>query len=99
MLTARNITFRVGKKSLIADISVSFAPGKLHMLVGPNGAGKSTLVKVLARLLRPQIGTVEYEGADVSQASEAQLAKRRAVLSQAIEIAFPLMVREVVMMG
>ena len=99
MLTATNITFRVGSKVLISDISASFAPGGLHLLVGPNGAGKSTLVKVLARLLRPQTGTVEYEGADVSHVGEAELAKRRAVLSQAIEIAFPLTVREVVMMG
>jgi len=99
MLVGRNITFRVGSKELISDISASFAPGGLHLLVGPNGAGKSTLVKVLARLLRPQTGVVEYEGVDVSHASEAELAKRRAVLSQAIEIAFPLTVREVVMMG
>jgi len=99
MLVSHNITFRVGNKVLISEISASFAPGGLHLLVGPNGAGKSTLVKVLARLLRPQTGTVEYEGRDVSGASEADLAKRRAVLSQAIEIAFPLTVREVVMMG
>lgn len=99
MLTGSNITFRVGSKVLISDISASFAPGGLHLIVGPNGAGKSTLVKVLARLLRPQEGKVEYEGVDVSNASEAELAKRRAVLSQAIEIAFPLTVREVVMMG
>ncbi|HEX8096597.1 MAG TPA: ATP-binding cassette domain-containing protein, partial [Pyrinomonadaceae bacterium] len=58
-----------------------------------------TLIKVLARLLRPQVGKVEYEGADVSRASESDLAKRRAVLSQAVEVAFPLTVREVVMMG
>ena len=99
MLVGSNITFRIGGKELISDISASFAPGGLHLLVGPNGAGKSTLIKVLARLLRPQTGTVEYEGADVGQSSEAELAKRRAVLSQAIEIAFPLTVREVVMMG
>ena len=99
MLVGRNITFRVGSKALISDISASFAAGGVHLLVGPNGAGKSTLIKVLARLLRPQTGTVEYEGADVGLASEAELAKRRAVLSQAIEIAFPLRVREVVMMG
>ena len=99
MLTGSDITFRVGNKELISDISASFAPGKLHLLVGPNGAGKSTLVKVLARLLHPQKGKVEYEGVDVSKAGEAELAKRRAVLSQAIEIAFPLTVREVVMMG
>src|SRR5262244_4322410 len=99
MLTASNITFRVGQKALIADVSVSFATGKLHLIIGPNGAGKSTLIKVLARLLRPQTGKVEYDGADVSDVYEAQLAKHRAVLSQAIEVAFPLTVREVVMMG
>jgi iron complex transport system ATP-binding protein len=99
MLEAHNITFRVGSKALISEVSVSFAPGRLHLLIGPNGAGKSTLIKVLARLLRPVAGKVEYEGEDVRGASEADLAKRRAVLSQAVEVAFPLTVREVVMMG
>jgi iron complex transport system ATP-binding protein len=99
MLTADNITFRVGPKALLNEVSVQFAPGKLHLIIGPNGAGKSTLIKVLARLLHPQSGKIEYDGADVQHATEAELAKRRAVLSQAIEVAFPLSVREVVMMG
>jgi len=99
MLTASNITFQVRRKPLLSDISVSLAPAKLHLIIGPNGAGKSTLIKVLARLLRPQSGRVEYEGVDVAQVSEAELAKHRAVLSQAVEVAFPLTVREVVMMG
>lgn len=99
MLIASNITFRVGHKPLVSDISVSFPPSQLHLIIGPNGAGKSTLVKLLARSLRPQTGDVTYDGVDVSSASEAELAKRRAVLSQAVEVAFPLTVREVVMMG
>jgi iron complex transport system ATP-binding protein len=99
MLNATNITFRVGNKPLISDISVTFEPARLHLLIGPNGAGKSTLIKVLARSLRPQTGSVEYDRGDVSKESEAELARRRAVLSQAIEVAFPLSVREVVMMG
>src|SRR5689334_11329960 len=99
MLQATNITYSVGQKRLIEDISASFAPGKLHLIIGPNGAGKSTLIKVLARLLRPAGGTVKYEGLDVRDAREADLARHRAVLSQAIEVAFPLTVREVVMMG
>ena len=99
MLKATNITFRVGQKPLVSDVNLSFEPAKVHLLVGPNGAGKSTLIKILAGLLRPQTGTVEYEGVDVESTGEAQLAKRRAVLSQAIEVAFPLTVREVVMMG
>ena len=99
MLTASQVTFRAGNKPLVSDISVSFAPARLHLIVGPNGAGKSTLIKVLARLLRPQTGRVEYEGADIRDVSDAELAKRRAVLSQAVEAAFPLTVPEVVMMG
>ena len=99
MLEASDITFRVGSRPLISDVSVTFAPGQLHLIIGPNGAGKSTLIKVLARSLRPQAGCVKYEGSDVSSTSESDLAKRRAVLSQAVEVAFPLTVREVVMMG
>jgi iron complex transport system ATP-binding protein len=99
MLEASNITFRVGDRALLSGVSVSFAPGRLNLIIGPNGAGKSTLIKVLARLLRPQTGKVEYEGADIHQQGEAELAKHRAVLSQAVEVAFPLTVREVVMMG
>ena len=99
MLEARNITFRVGQKALISEFSAVFAPGELHLIIGPNGAGKSTIIKILARLLRPQTGKIEYEGVDIFQTGELELAKRRAVLSQAIEIAFPLTVREVVMMG
>ena len=52
MLEATDITFRVGGKALLSDVSVSFAPGALHLVIGPNGAGKSTLIKVLSRLLR-----------------------------------------------
>jgi iron complex transport system ATP-binding protein len=99
MLQASDITFQVGDRKLISDVSVSFAAGEFHLVIGPNGAGKSTLIKVLARLLRPQNGQVEYQGEDIRHTSEADLAKRRAVLSQAIEVAFPLTVREVVMMG
>lgn len=99
MLQASNVTYSIGNKPLISDVSLTFPPGQLHLIIGPNGAGKSTLIKVLARLLRPQSGKIEYESVDVETASEADLARRRAVLSQAVEVAFPLTVREVVMMG
>lgn len=99
MLEAKNITYSVKGRELISSVSVSFATGKLHIIIGPNGAGKSTLIKILSRSLRPQTGQVIYDGTDVHDANEAALAKRRAVLSQAVEVAFPLSVREVVMMG
>jgi iron complex transport system ATP-binding protein len=99
MLEAGDITFRVGERALLSGVSVRFEPGRLHLVIGPNGAGKSTLIKVLARLLRPHEGRVLYEEEDVGRAGEFDLAQRRAVLSQAVEVAFPLSVREVVLMG
>src|SRR4051812_5931083 len=99
MLEAREITFTVNGRELLSGVSATFEPGKLHLIIGPNGAGKSTLIKQLARLTRPAVGAVLYEGRDVADVSEMVLAKKRAVLSQAIEVAFPLSVREVVMMG
>jgi len=99
MVEAQDVGFRAGHRDLLSGVSAKFEPGRLHLLIGANGAGKSTLVKVLSRLLKPATGRVLYDGREVSSASERDLARRRAVLSQAIEVAFPLTVREVVMMG
>jgi iron complex transport system ATP-binding protein len=99
MLTAANLLFRVGRRALIDRVSVSFEPGRLHLVIGPNGAGKSTLIRLLARLLRPAEGRVLYDGHDVAHRKERELALCRAVLSQAVEVAFSLPVRELVLMG
>jgi iron complex transport system ATP-binding protein len=99
MVEAEGVGFRAGGRELISGISARFEAGLLHLIIGANGAGKSTLIKVLARLQRPHTGQVRYSGQDVTAAPERDLAKHRAVLSQAIDVAFPLTVREVVMMG
>src|SRR5262249_33245310 len=99
MLTAANLVFRAGRRVLIDRISASFEPSKLHLIIGPNGAGKSTFVRLMARLLRPAEGQVLYDGQDIGRRTERELAQRRAVLSQAVEVAFSLPVRELVLMG
>jgi iron complex transport system ATP-binding protein len=99
MLTATNLLFRAGRRALVDRVSVSFDPGRLHLIIGPNGAGKSTLIRLLARLLRPAEGQVLYDGRDVARRSERELALCRALLSQAVEVAFSLPVRELVLMG
>jgi iron complex transport system ATP-binding protein len=99
MLTATNLVFRAGSRVLIDQLSARFEPGRLHLIIGANGAGKSTLIRLLARLLRPSEGQVLYNGGDVAHWSERVLAQRRAVLSQAVEVAFSMPVRELVMMG
>lgn len=99
MLTATNLSVRVGQAKLLDDVSVSFAPGKLSMVIGANGAGKSTLVKALCRQIPLQSGEVQYANRPLSEWSDQELARVRAVLSQNVELAFPLRVWEVVLMG
>ena len=99
MLSASDLTFRAGGRVLIDNISASFRPGLLHLIIGANGAGKSTFVKLLSRMLRPHAGRVMYGERDQELWGARELAKRRAVLSQAIEVAFPIPVHELVMMG
>jgi len=72
---------------------------QLHLIIGPNGAGKSTLIRLLARLLRPAEGQVLYDRHDVARRKDRELAQCRAVLSQAVEVAFSMPVRELVLMG
>lgn len=99
MLSASDITFKVGDRTLVDQVSVTFQPGKLNLIIGPNGAGKSTFVKLICHQLKAQGGTVLYGNKPVDSISISELAKIRAVLSQNIELAFPLTVEEVVMMG
>lgn len=99
MLTATHLVFRAGRRVLIDRVSACFDPAKLHLIIGPNGAGKSTFIRLLAGLLRPDEGQVLYDSHDVAHRKERDLARCRAVLSQAVEVAFSLSVRELVLMG
>ena len=99
MLEARNVTFSIGKKDLVKDLSYTFYPGKCYMLCGPNGAGKSTLLKLLSLQLKPGKGEINYNGSKVNYKKKTDYAKTRAVLSQNIEISFAMEVEEVIMMG
>jgi iron complex transport system ATP-binding protein len=99
MIQARNVSYKVGDKYLVQDISLDIESGKLHLLIGPNGAGKSTLVKLLSGQLPPSSGQVLYNNKQVNEYTVAQLARTRSVLSQNLEFSFPMKVWEVVMMG
>lgn len=99
MLTGTNLSYSVQKARLLDGVSVAFEPGKLSLIIGANGAGKSTLVKVLCRQLPADTGEVRYADRPLADWSDAELARVRAVLSQNVELAFPLRVWEVVLMG
>ena len=47
MISANNVTLRIGKKALFEDVNIKFTEGNCYGLIGANGAGKSTLLKII----------------------------------------------------
>src|SRR5258705_1209591 len=99
MLRTENISYSIGKKSILSGVSVEFHPGEFNMILGPNGSGKSTFLKILSGELNGYLGNVFYRDKKIVSIKKEELAKQRAVMSQQPELSFPLMVDEVVMMG
>ena len=58
MISANNITLRVGKKALFEDVNIKFTEGNCYGLIGANGAGKSTFLKILSGQLEPTKGEI-----------------------------------------
>ena len=68
-------------------------------IIGPNGAGKSTLLDLLAGRTRADSGEIAFDGAAIEDWSPLALARRRAFLPQAPEVAFQVRVRDLVALG
>ncbi len=63
LLEAKHITFSYKKgHKILDDVSIAIQEGERVALVGPSGCGKSTLSQILAGYLRPQEGTVFFQG-------------------------------------
>ncbi|EXG81822.1 ABC transporter ATP-binding protein [Cryptosporangium arvum] len=62
LLEASGLGKRYGRRTALADCTLSVPPGRIAGLVGPNGAGKSTLLQLLCGLLRPTSGTLRVLG-------------------------------------
>lgn len=66
-----------GDVSILRGVSLSLPIGKSVAIVGPSGSGKTSLLMICAGLLKPQSGTILFEGTDVTGFNEDQLAKLR----------------------
>lgn len=73
MLSVSGLTISRGERVLIRDLTFSVAPGEVVALTGANGAGKTSLLRALAGFLRPDAGTIAYEGVDLSEARRRHL--------------------------
>ena len=58
MISANNVTLRIGKKALFEDVNIKFTEGNCYGLIGANGAGKSTFLKILSGQLDTTNGNI-----------------------------------------
>lgn len=58
MISASNVTLRLGKKALFEEVNIKFTEGNCYGLIGANGAGKSTFLKILSGQIEPTQGDV-----------------------------------------
>lgn len=98
-IAAKNVTWKVGKKVIVNNVSLNVAPGKTVGLLGPNGCGKSSLLRILAGLRRPDIGNVTLDGKNLSRIPKKQLARRVAFVEQHGMTDANMRVRDVVKLG
>ncbi|KAF1007781.1 MAG: Hemin import ATP-binding protein HmuV [Luteibacter sp.] len=99
VLVADRITLYRGGRPVLREVSLTARSGRLLVLVGPNGAGKSTLLGALSGRLAPDAGSVTLEGRALSEWAPRELARRRAMLSQRVDLEFGFGVDEVVALG
>lgn len=78
------VTYRRGKRELTAlrGVDMRLSPGELVGLVGPNGSGKTSLIRAVTKVVSPAGGEVRLLGDEVGQLSQAELARRVAVVPQ-----------------
>ncbi len=76
MLVIEKLQVSYGKVQALWDVTLSVPDGEMVALVGANGAGKTTLLKAVSGLLRPQSGSITYNGKPMGGASPPEIVKQ-----------------------
>lgn len=92
-LVADRVTFALGGRILLREVSFALKPGEFLGLVGPNGAGKTTLLRVLLGLWPSILGAARLDGVSLHHWDKGELGPYVGYLPQEVEL-FPLTVAE-----
>ncbi len=77
MIKTRNITKSFDTLQVLRGIDLEIEKGEIVSIVGPSGAGKTTLLQIMGTLDKPDTGTVEIDGVNVSSLSQTKLSHFR----------------------
>ncbi len=98
-ITIANLSVKQGGVRVLHDLSLTFAPGSMTVLIGPNGCGKSTLLKSIARILPTEQGRIFLGDDPIGNLPAWAVARRMAMLPQSPVTPEGLRVRDLVAQG
>ncbi|WP_127507239.1 ABC transporter ATP-binding protein [Paenibacillus humicus] len=99
MLEAKGLALSYGGAHVFENLDLTLPEGKVTVFIGSNGCGKSTLLRSMARLLKPQQGSVVIDGSDISRMSTKEVARKLAILPQGPQAPEGLSVLQLVKQG
>ena len=98
-ISAQAINVCFNKKHILQNLDFNLHNKEFVGIIGPNGSGKSTFLKCLYRVLRPNAGTIKFNGQNLDELSFRESAQRLAVVAQHNFCSFDFSVMEIVLMG
>ena len=73
MLEIKNVSFKIGKKTILDHISFELSEGEFLVITGPNGSGKSTLAQIIMGIKKPTEGQILFNQQDITNLSIREL--------------------------
>ncbi|WP_416148811.1 ABC transporter ATP-binding protein [Salipaludibacillus sp. HK11] len=98
-LQASDLTFGYDEQPIIENLNLKIPKGEITVFIGANGCGKSTLLRTLARLLKPDNGTVFLENEKIALLRTKEISKKMSILPQGASTPEGLTVEQLVKQG